>query len=112
MLYIGKNWFKDTGSGTCYHMVRGPEGELMVSETKQNRPNVKVKAQKATATAKSSTRVDIECKDCGATRNIATQDKFQVTRCAPCQEKHRTARRKELNKARREKKKGQEESTS
>lgn len=37
--------------------------------------------------------VEITCCDCGATRRIATQDLFQVSRCVACTEKNRKANR-------------------
>lgn len=44
----------------------------------------------------------INCEDCGVERIIKVQDAFQVTRCVPCQHKHRNAIRAEKRKAKRE----------
>lgn len=35
-------------------------------------------------------RVYIKCMECGNTRSIKPQDKFQVKRCVQCQKMHRT----------------------
>lgn len=41
-----------------------------------------------------ATRVVIECESCGAEREIAVQDAFQVTRCKECQRKAINRRRR------------------
>ena len=88
----GGSWYKDKASGTAYRM-QITKGKIEIIETRQSKI-VRTKMGRPT-------RVDIKCEDCGATRNIATQDVFQVKRCVECQKKYKNRKRAELAKKKR-----------
>ena len=97
--FLGKNWFKDGVTGIAYHFVR-TDGKLAVKETRQSVADVKNRL-KATPKEKvvKPTTFEIKCVDCGAMREVAVQDVFQVKRCITCQRKYRNHKRAERIKA-------------
>jgi len=81
--YIGKNWLKDEITGLCYRIEKFDDGGLIVAETRKSKISHKQKM------------ITILCEDCGAKRDVKTQDVFQVVRCESCQKKRRNVQRRE-----------------
>lgn len=92
--YIGQNWFKDNDTGTVYRMEKDADGTVMVAETRQSKTSALHKpARVREDRPPREKRCTVTCCDCGATREINVQDKFQVKRCVACQKKHRNTHR-------------------
>jgi len=87
----GGQWYKDESTGTAYRVEGTENGKLVIKETRESKAKKEITAK----------RMTIECTECGAEREVATQDAFQVTRCADCQKKHRNIRRAQLAKRKR-----------
>lgn len=108
LIYLGKGWYKDSITGTAYHIVKGKDRKLSIKETRQSSTKTAKSMQSTlphkprTQKEKKASTVDIKCIDCGATRTIKVQDAFQVKRCMDCQSKYRKARRAEVAKKKKE----------
>lgn len=87
----GGIWFKNQKDGICYRIIL-KDGSLVVAETRDS---------KKTQTERKKTTT-VACCDCGSIRTIAVQDAFQVKRCVACQKKHRTKKRTEIAKRKRQ----------
>lgn len=94
----GGVWFKNQQDGVCYRIIL-KDGSLVVAETRDS---------KKTQTERKKT-TSVVCCECGAIRTIAVQDAFQVKRCVACQKKHRTKKRTEIAKRKRQEAKKQRE---
>ena len=75
-----------------------PETESQIVSPADIKKNKKEKAPRVETTLSSGkvvtgNVVTITCIDCGAERIIKVQDKFQVSRCVPCQKKFRNHHR-------------------
>lgn len=88
---LGGEWFKDQKSGKAYGIVEDDDHTLRVAEVRESKGSV----------VRKETRTNITCVDCGAERDIALQDLFQVKRCVDCQKKLRNEKRRTRAKARR-----------
>lgn len=94
----GGEWFKDQKSGRAYGIV-DIENTLEVVEVHESKIIRK----------KEAARAQITCCECGAKREVATQDVFQVKRCVECQRKLRNGKCKIAEKARRARRKAERE---
>lgn len=94
---MGNNWFADNKGRVCYKVVKDGQ-EYRIKQVKKLKEPVEKKIKEKEIKEKEGKRIYIKCIDCGAMRNIAIQDKFQVKRCKECQLKYTKKRRQERRK--------------
>lgn len=99
---LGDDWFKEEISGVAYHFIRKEDGELDIDGTRHSKNTTKEALKEPPKPKEPVPQIIIKCADCGAERSVKPQDAFQVKRCKICQKAHRDARRRELEKIRRE----------